>query len=143
MKIRFLIVTSLLILLTACVDNASVKYGDSHSKPHYENGPPPHAPAHGYRHKHKSHTLEYDSGVGVYVVIGLTDHFFDDGLYFRYRSGNWEVSVNLNSGWGSADERVVPHKLWKSKGHHSRGNSGNKGKGHNKDHPNKGKGKGY
>lgn len=139
MKIRLLLILSMFALLTACVDSASVRYGDSHSKPHYENGPPPHAPAHGYRHKHKSHDMEYDSGVGVYVVVGLNDHFFDDGLYFRYRSGNWEVSVNLNSGWGPADQRVVPHKLWKSKNHHSNGN--NKGKGHNKEHPGKGKGK--
>lgn len=116
MKLKIVFLISIMALLTACADSASVRYGGS--GPHYAKSGPP---AHGYRHKHRSHDLSYDSGVGVYVVVGLSDHYFDDGLYFRYRSGNWEVSVNLNDGWHLADRHVVPSKLWKSKQKHDKG----------------------
>jgi hypothetical protein len=44
-----------------------------------EPGPPPWAPAHGYRHKHaQGMELVYDAQLGVYVVVGR------DGLYFRH-----------------------------------------------------------
>ncbi|MEE9551944.1 MAG: hypothetical protein V3V89_02760, partial [Gammaproteobacteria bacterium] len=57
-----------------------VKVHDDHDRGY---GPPPHAPAHGYRHKHHGHDLEFDSHLGVYVVVGLASVYFLDGLYYK------------------------------------------------------------
>ena len=113
MKIKIAFVTAIIILLTGCVESASVRYGDSGS--HYKNGPPPHAPAHGYRHKHRSHDMSYDSGLGAYVVLGKNNYYFDNGLYFRYRNGDWQASINIDSGWHNAGKHIVPKKLWSYK----------------------------
>lgn len=85
------------------------------------NGPPPHAPAHGYRHKHKTKGVElvYDSGCGVYVVIGLPDHYYYDGHFFRIRGAQWEVSLNTADGWEPVYGESIPPGLrtkGKSKG---------------------------
>lgn len=75
-------------------------------------GPPPHAPAHGYRHKHGDGAhLRYDSGLGLYVVLGHRDHYFSDGLYFRYSGGQWELSASLSGGWKLASESKLPKSL--------------------------------
>lgn len=126
MKIKIVFFSLLVaLLLAACVDSASVRYGDSGS--HYKKGPPPHAPAHGYRHKYHNHDMIYDSGVDVYVVVGWQDHYFDNGFYFRYRDGRWQISATLSSDWKDANERDVPKKLFKSKGKKSKSHPG-KGK---------------
>lgn len=129
-KIKILFFSIAVALLAACVDSASVRYGDS--GPHYKNGPPPHAPAHGYRHKHNKHDMIYDSGVDVYVVVGWQDHYFDNGFYFRYHDGRWQISATLGSGWKDARQRDVPRKLYKSKVKKSK---------YYDDHPGKGKDK--
>lgn len=79
------------------------------------NGPPPHAPAHGYRHKHKSKGVElvYDSGRGVYVVVGLPDHYYYDGHFFRIRGAQWEISLNTDGGWKPVYEDSIPPGLRK------------------------------
>ena len=94
-KLLFIAITS--IALIGCVDSASVRYGDGDS--HYKSGPPPHAPAHGYRAKHNKHNMSYDSGLSVYVVMDLADHYFDNGVYFRYRDGHWQTSLSIGGGW--------------------------------------------
>ena len=85
------------------------------------NGPPPHAPAHGYRHKHKTKGVElvYDSGRGVYVVVGLPDHYYYNGHFFRIRGAQWEVSLHTANGWEPVYEDSIPPGLrtkGKSKG---------------------------
>ena len=135
MKIRSIVIASAIIVLTGCVDSAGVRYGDSsHQEPTYKSGPPPHAPAHGYRHKHRKHDMSYDSGVGAYIVIGKSEVYFDDNLYFRYRNGDWQVSVNLDGGWNDADKHIVPSKLWSYKDSDSKyyKKKANSGKGHKK-----------
>jgi len=101
-------------------------------------GPPPHAPAHGYRHKHERHGVElvYDRHVDAYAVVGYEDHYYHDGYYFRYRNGDWEVSVDIgDSGrWSGAGAYSVPRKL-------KREYSGSRGKGHEGRGKGKGKGK--
>ncbi|MDH5358015.1 MAG: hypothetical protein OEY48_06110 [Gammaproteobacteria bacterium] len=132
MKIKTIFIALLAALLVGCVDSASVKYGDS--APHYKKGPPPHAPAHGYRHKHQQHDMIYDSGIRAYVVVGWLEHYFDEGFYFRFRDGRWQMSASLNDGeWKDARDHDVPKGLWKArkhKGKHSK---------HHKEHPGKGK----
>ena len=66
-------------------------------------GPPPHAPAHGYRHKHE-HGVElvFDSQLGVYVVVGWKDHFFSAGRYYRDRilaRGGTQDGLDLVKGY--------------------------------------------
>lgn len=141
MKLKLVFIATAIIALTGCVDSAGVRYGDS-GRSTYKSGPPPHAPAHGYRHKHRKHDMSYDSGLGAYVILGKSEVYFDNGLYFRYRNGDWQASVNLGSGWYNADKKVVPKKLWsykdsdrkhaKKKEHPGKGHGKDKSKKHNK-----------
>ncbi len=50
-----------------------------------KEGPPPWAPAHGYRGKHQYH---YYPSAQVYFDIGRR-------IYFYYQSGRWEASAQL------------------------------------------------
>jgi len=60
----------------------------SDKPPQYEKGgPPPWAPAHGYRAKYK---YRYYPSHHVY-------HDSERGLYFYYENGRWQVSVSLPS----------------------------------------------
>ena len=95
---------------------------------HHKHGPPPHAPAHGYRYKHEHGVvLKYDSGLGVYIVVELPGTYYHDRLYIRPSSNRkWEVAAYFNGPWRIAVKGEVPPKLKKSKG---------------KGHPGKGKGK--
>ena len=109
------------------------------------HGPPPHAPAHGYRRKHEqayhAHTgsveLVFDSGLGVYVVVGMSDYFFWNGSYLRISDGRWWMSTYLDGDWRPRDAQSLPGGLrakyakadkGKSKGHA-------KGKGPKQSHP--------
>ena len=86
-------------------------------------GPPPHAPAHGYRHKHKKDNvvLQYDAGLAVYVVSGYRDCYYDDGVYFRFSGGTWEMGARIDGPWKVAVvDRDLPSGLKKKyKGHKS------------------------
>lgn len=77
-------------------------------------GPPPHAPAHGYRHKHPDGVeLVYKSNIGVYVAVGYTAHYFHKDKYYRLNNSSWEVSVNINKGWVPVSEKKLPPGLRK------------------------------
>jgi len=105
--------------------------GSEHSKKIYHKpGPPPHAPAHGYRHKHQNgHELEYDSNAGAYIVLNVPETYFGNNLYIRLSAyGNWMVSTTLEGGWRVAVGNEVPYSLKEYKGK----KKSNKGKGHKK-----------
>ncbi len=90
-----------------------------------KNGPPPHAPAHGYRHKNADGvTLEFDSGLGVYVALGFNDIFFTDDHYLRTHDGQWQVAFTANGPWREAAKGDVPEKL-KTKKSNNKSNKGN------------------
>lgn len=82
---------------------------------HYDNGygPPPHAPAHGYRAKYQGHDLVYDSNLGVYVIIGLQDYYYGDGYYYRHTDDHWYYSKDLDNHWDNYDDRQLPPGLAK------------------------------
>jgi len=72
--------------------SVSVQWGkgsDSGNPPvvekHKKGGPPPHAPAHGYRAKHQ---YRYYPSRSVYYDTGR-------GLYFYIKGDNWEVGASL------------------------------------------------
>ena len=133
MKFLELFVCSIVVsfLSVGCMElgpSVHIPSGAGVKTKHHKHGPPPHAPAHGYRHKHKHGVvLEYDTGLGVYVVVELPGTYYHDGLYIRLSSNRkWEVTARLNGPWRIAVKGEVPPKLKKSKG---------------KGHPGKGKGK--
>ena len=89
-------------------------------------GPPPHAPAHGYRYKHQGHDVVYDSNLNVYVVVGLQDYYFYNNYYYKYDHDRWYYSKDLDRDWRDYKESKLPPGLAKKYGH------GNKGKGKDK-----------
>ena len=95
----------------------------------------PHAPAHGHRHKHHDTsgtkvTLQFDTDLGVYVVLGHRDHYWSGDRYFRWSGEHWEVSTALAGGWTVVVRGSLPHRLaakhadhkarHKSKAHHKK-----------------------
>lgn len=87
--------------------------------------PPAHAPAHGYRAKHKhKHKHEhdgaevvFDSGRGIYVVVGMPDVFFHEGRYYRRHEGSWQVSVDGRGGWSFSASGSIPGVILKASDH--------------------------
>ena len=93
---------------------------------HRGHGPPPHAPAHGYRHKHHNDIeLEFDSGLGVYLAVNMPDIYFFNGLYLKISDGYWVVTDHLDRPWRASLKDEVPLRLKKSRGRSHKG----KGKG--------------
>ena len=62
-------------------------YPDNSPSYKKEGGPPPWAPAHGHRAKHRYH---YYPSSHVY-------HEMEQGVWFYYKDGKWIVSVSLPS----------------------------------------------
>ncbi len=81
-------------------------------------GPPPHAhaPAHGHRAKYRGADLSFDAQLGVYVVVGLENHFFADEHFFRRAKSGWEISLSLDGGWAGAVPTRLPPGLAKKYG---------------------------
>jgi hypothetical protein len=95
-----------LLALAGCVH---VEQHEHHAKKH---GPPPHAPAHGYRHHAADVDLRYDAHLGVYVVIGHPHHFFHDGHYYRRVASRWERCGSWKKGdWMPVEVALVPVPL--------------------------------
>lgn len=142
MKYRFALASfgiALTIFVAGCATPSSSPPVRSSSPPRTSqgHGPPPHAPAHGYRHKHKDgRDLRYDKGLGVYVVVGSTEVYFSEGRYIRISGDSWEVSVGTTGPWEPVIVESIPPGLKKKhgKGKKKPGKKGGKGKG-------KGKGK--
>ena len=81
-------------------------------------GPPPHAPAHGYRRKHPQDDVDlvFDSGLGVYVVVDTPDCWWSDGGYYRWRDGVWSTGVHISGPWAVIKVDAVPSGLRGYKG---------------------------
>ncbi|MCI0401012.1 MAG: hypothetical protein L0Z68_06890 [Gammaproteobacteria bacterium] len=95
------------------------------------HGPPPHAPAHGYRYKHQDGVeLVFDSGRGVYVAVGIPNCYYFDGRYYRARADQWETSVKIDGPWEVVAEASLPVGLKTSPS----------GKDKTKNHPGRGHG---
>jgi hypothetical protein len=127
------VASALILLMTASCSRHSVYSGPVITK----SGPPAHAPAHGYRRKHV-HGMElvFDSDLGLYVVVGLSDHYYHDGYFFRLRSGIWEMCPKPDGHWKVASDNSLPIGLKvKAKANTNvRGKGNGKGKGkHKKD----------
>ena len=119
MNRRHFISVSLAALATVSISGCH-PYRREPYEPDY-HGPPPWAPAHGYRHKHRSGVdLVYDAGLGVYIVVGWPNHYFYDGHFYRHRQGHWEESREFNDHWHRPPSGRVPPGL-KGRGRGGRG----------------------
>ncbi len=134
-KYSFLLAVALIcatMVLVSC-RSLTIRRPSSHKHGRVQ-GPPPHAPAHGYRHKHQEHGVElvYDSGLGVYVVVELPNHFYFKGHYYRHGETQWEIGVHVDGPWEVVAEKSLPKGLRGKK----------RGKGKPKGRPGKGLGLG-
>jgi hypothetical protein len=76
------------------------------------HGPPPHAPAHGYRHKtDQGVDIVFNSSLGLYVVVGAKDHYYYDGSYYRRLGDRWEVSLRYDGSWKPISATALPTGL--------------------------------
>jgi len=76
-----------------------------------KKGPPPHAPAHGYRHKHGNVILVYQSSLGIYAVDGHKDYYFHEGDFYRSHKGKWQMSVHFEGPWKKVSKSKLPKEL--------------------------------
>jgi hypothetical protein len=76
-------------------------------------GPPPHAPAHGYRAKTAQGVeLVFDRELGVFLVVGLSGTYFSGDFYYRQETGGrWERSGRLDGDWVGIVETALPPGL--------------------------------
>ncbi len=136
MKSKFLSVVvpfCMLLMLVSCQSfSIGMGSGRRHRAKHW---PPPHAPAHGYRHKHQGVELVYDSGRGVYVVIDLPSHYYFKGRYYRRGEIQWEAGVNIDGPWEFVSEDAMP------KGLRAKEKGKGKAKGKSKGRPGRGLGR--
>ncbi|UCC97928.1 MAG: hypothetical protein JSW66_19030 [Phycisphaerales bacterium] len=109
-KIAALTVTSVwMLLVTASCSRYAVHRGPV-VRP--GKGPPPHARAIGHRRKRVcGMELVFDSGRGIYVVVGLTDHYYHDGYFYRLHGGIWQMSLKPGKGWTSVSMASLPPGL--------------------------------
>jgi hypothetical protein len=90
---------------------------EPYGRPIRRRGPPPHAPAHGYRHRYRRGLdLVFDSGLDVYLVAGARRTYFYDGRFYRLRGGNWEVSRDYDGSWRNSSGRRLPLALRRAAG---------------------------
>lgn len=102
---RFITTIAYAVIFVCLLLNASCSRTARH-------GPPAHAPAHGYRHKRVSGVkLTFDSGRGVYVVVGHPNCYYHDGYFYRVSGGVWEMSMKFKTGWARVSGRSLPKGL--------------------------------
>lgn len=79
-----------------------------------KKGPPPHAPAHGYRRKNP-HGLDmtFDSGLGVYIMMDFPMHYYWNGIYYRKHGNQWESSKFIDKKWKRVKKGNLPKGLQK------------------------------
>jgi hypothetical protein len=54
--------------------------------------------------------LSYDSSVRLYRVVGLNDHYYGEGFFYRLRGGIWEISVQTAE-WRAVQAEMLPSGL--------------------------------
>jgi len=77
------------------------------------HGPPPHAPAHGHRHKRHTDEVElaFDAGLGVYLVVDRPGYYWHRDRYLHWSSGRWSVSHRMDGHWAAISIDAVPARL--------------------------------
>jgi hypothetical protein len=76
------------------------------------HGPPPHAPAHGYRAKTaQGVNVVFDTQIGVYVVVDLPGSYWLDERYYRKGTSGWTVSASFDGPWLACPTADLPKGL--------------------------------
>ena len=101
---------SLAIALASCSTHRTTVYSNA---PPVMTGPPPHAPAHGYRLHRQGVELLYDSSFGIYTVHRHPNHYYYDDHFYRCRESVWEVSVDIKGPWAKTTLDRLPSGLKK------------------------------
>ena len=117
----------LVVVSSGCGPVSSITIGKRGSQASHHgdgHGPPPHAPAHGYRHKQHTRSgnleLRFDSTLGVYVVIDLPNHYYWDGYYLRIEDGSWYASTDIEGRWKLRSSGSLPPGLRKKHAKHGK-----------------------
>jgi hypothetical protein len=125
----FVVTSVCALLVTTSCSSTDVYHSPGRTVGH---GPPAHAPAHGHRRKQVAGVeLVFDTGLGLYVVVGHPDHYYHEGHFYRLTSGTWDMSLRIDGAWASASGRSLPPGL-RAKGNGKPKNTGKavaKGKG--------------
>lgn len=112
---RLLLIAAFLavgVALFGCTKKVCTKASPAPSVVMERQGPPPHAPAHGYRHKHPDGVdLVYQSGIGVYVVTGYTAVYFYQGHFYRFRKNKCEMSLHIGGPWRKGYVEGLPREF--------------------------------
>jgi hypothetical protein len=117
--VLFAALLSLAIAMPACRSTAVYRRTSSPEVVAKQTGPPPHAPAHGYRHKHREGVdLVYNSEIGAYLVMGHDHYYFHNDRFYRLTNGSWEVSVEIGGKWRTIPHKKVPPGLQKKYAYH-------------------------
>lgn len=97
------------VALSGClVVHQPPSYGHAKHEAHHP-GPPPHAPAHGYRTQHgHGPELVFDSRLGVYAVVGRSGHYYHAGHWYRRAGDGWQLSVALEGPWRAVAVQRLP-----------------------------------
>jgi hypothetical protein len=91
-------------LLSGCI---------SVTDPGYRNHYPPAYPSPGYRYAYPGGpSLYWDSGLGLYTVVGHPDYYWNDGYFYRWSSGYWARSRNWDRGWARCQPRYLPRRVY-------------------------------
>lgn len=104
--------------LLALVATGCVHHYHSNLSHVHRAGPPPWAPAHGYRHHHDGVVLVFDRELDCYLVPGHTHHYFYRHHYYRHHHGRWERGPRLDGPWVTAEVATLPPALHRR---HARG----------------------
>lgn len=76
-----------------------------------QTGPPPHAPAHGYRHKHQGVVLVFERDLDVYRVESHSGYYFYGSYFYRVNGGGWQASLGISGPWRNVPDYRLPGKL--------------------------------
>jgi len=104
-----------LLFLTSCSGGVVVVHRTPAPAPRpviVQAGPPPHAPAHGYRHKRGNLVLVYDAHYDVYIVDGHAGYYYCRDRYYRVRGNTWQVSFDFGGPWRAVPSTYLPNRLY-------------------------------
>jgi len=101
-----------LVVLASCDTVSVYRIPAPRRGPGVGHGPPAHAQAHGYRRKQvHGYDMVYDSGRGVYVVVGVADCYYHEGHFYRLRGDLWEISLRADADWRPVTVGSLPPGL--------------------------------
>ena len=78
------------------------------------DGGPRHHASHGVTitHTPHNHQVSYDTALGMYVVLGLLNTYWNGTNYYRYHNHGWQTSADYRR-WNNVGVRYVPARLYK------------------------------